>query len=86
MRPIDADAIVYDEIEPGCYAAFKNDIDAQPTIDAVQVIRCKDCKHSTAYYHGKHSALGMITYCCTQMLEWNLKADDYCSRAERKEE
>lgn len=25
--------------------AWKSDIDKMPTVDAVQVIRCKDCKH-----------------------------------------
>lgn len=91
MRPIDADTLYMNLVKMkdfGELTAKKaiRTVENEPTIDAVQVIRCKDCKHSTAYYHGKHSALGMITYCCTQMLECNLKADDYCSRAERKEE
>lgn len=50
-----------------------------------QVIRCKDCKFSKAYYHGSESDLGMFTYLCTQGL-YGMNADDYCSRAERKEE
>lgn len=53
--------------------------------DAVPVIRCKDCKFSKAYYHGSESDLGMFTYLCTQGL-YGMNADDYCSRAERKEE
>ena len=55
----------------------------QPPVDAVPVIRCKDCKFSKAYYHGSESNLGMFTYLCTQGLCKN--ADDYCSRAERKD-
>ena len=51
-----------------------------------ELIRCKDCKLSKEYYHGEHSELGMITYLCRRTLVWDLKADDYCSRAERKEE
>ena len=60
-------------------------IDEEPTVDAVPVIRCKDCKFSKAYYHGSESNLGMFTYLCTQGL-YGMNADDYCSRAERKEE
>ena len=50
-----------------------------------ELIRCKDCKFSKAYYHGSESNLGMFTYLCTQGL-YGMNADDYCSRAERKEE
>ena len=46
MRLIDADAlpkeISWDKIEN---TAFWETINEQPTIDAVPVIRCKDCKH-----------------------------------------
>ena len=47
----------------------------QPTVDAVQVIRCKDCKHWD----------GRVYYCevIDDSRDW--KADDYCSLAERKE-
>ena len=54
-------------------------------VDAMPVIRCKDCKFSKAYYHGSESNLGMFTYLCTQGL-YGMNEDDYCSRAERKEE
>ena len=50
-----------------------------------ELIRCKDCKFSKAYYHGSESNLGMFTYLCTQGL-YGMNADDYCSRAVRKEE
>ena len=50
-----------------------------------ELIRCKDCKFSKAYYHGSESNLGMFTYLCTQGL-YGMNADDFCSRAERKEE
>lgn len=33
-----------------------------------EIIRCKDCKFSKAYYHGSESNLGMFTYLCTQGL------------------
>lgn len=60
--------------------------DGEPDGEIIQeLIRCKDCKFSKAYYHGSESNLGMFTYLCTQGL-YGMNADDYCSRAERKEE
>ena len=61
------------------------DVMSLKQVDAVPVIRCKDCRFSKAYYHGSESNLGMFTYLCTQGL-YGMNADDYCSRAERKEE
>lgn len=89
MRLIDADAL-HEEFckfsnatgEDMTHAIFYAHI--APTIDAVPVIRCKDCKFSKAYYHGSESNLGMFTYLCTQGL-YGMNADDYCSRAERKD-
>lgn len=49
-----------------------------------ELIRCRECKFSKAYYHGLESNLGMFTYLCTQGL-YGMNADDYCSRAERKD-
>lgn len=53
------------------WAVAKRDIESLPSIDAVQVIRCKDCK----YY--KENTLACSRY--------GLEDDDYCSWAERKE-
>ena len=52
---------------------LKMELDEAPTIDAVQVVRCKDCK----YYEGKN------TYCANDRLA---TPDDYCSIGERREE
>ena len=82
MRLIDADELrdhwLYDTVGNE-YEYCPNDvlysIDCQPTVDAVQVVRCKDCK-----YHswGKYCKL-------TGDPEdiWN--DDDFCSFGERKE-
>lgn len=71
--PINETAEDYDEM-------FIGVIRRQPVL-----IRCKDCKFSKAYYHGSESNLGMFTYLCTQGL-YGMNADDYCSRAERKDD
>lgn len=60
---------------------FVDDIENAPTVDAVEVVRCRDCKHR---YNGVH---------CThpQLLSWSWGAirkcenDDFCSYGERKD-
>ena len=89
-RLIDAEALVYDfgEIDNGAQKRFDlfvtNEVIAeQPTIDAVPVIRCRDCKYCRTYYHGDNMP---FSYACDRMYLTNgLSLDDYCSRAERKE-
>ena len=79
MRLIDADAIIYDEIEEGFLAVTDWVIDAMPTIDAVPVIRCKDCK----YFYRLDEEEG------TCDLDWTIsrvrEAGHFCSWAERKD-
>ena len=47
-----------------------------PTVDAVEVVRCKDCKH---YYY---SAYAMRCVCDFDNKEWD--KDDFCSYGERR--
>lgn len=52
-----------------------------PTVDAVHVIRCKDCKYySCGTIEGKHLCMS-VKYRFTPTTE-----DEWCSRAEEKEE
>ena len=47
MRLIDADAIRYRDLSDGkglCYVVFLEDIKKLPTVDAVEVVRCEDCR------------------------------------------
>ena len=48
-------------------------IDNAPTVDAVEVVRCKDCKYADEY-----AMCGFV--------EWYNSKDDYCSRGERRED
>ena len=88
MRLIDADALkeqicnnVYpltDTFNSQDYGMFwtggiEKAIDEAPTIDAVQVVRCKDCKH----YDGSYPM------CCR--FEETFEPDDYCSFGENRE-
>lgn len=78
MRLIDVDALLnrmqedplFDLVERYGVSGV---IEAEPTIDAVPVIRCKDCK----YWNGSGK------YCDYEMSGLE---DDFCSWAKRKEE
>lgn len=49
-----------------------------PKADAVEVVRCKDCK-----YYNMNTGL----YVCNHLFTvFPMKPDDFCSRAERKDE
>lgn len=93
MRLIDADALrevhcegcSSEEIRNGC----KNDpvcatlmwVDEAPTIDAVPVVRCKDCKNvSMSGYTGKLFCTRPLgSYACVLT-----KKDNFCSYGERR--
>lgn len=84
MRLIDADALKFDIMcVYGSNPQYLNWLNHAPTVDAVPVIRCKDCKwYKTNYsWNGKEHRV-----CVIEAYEPVRKADDFCSRAERKEE
>ena len=88
-RLIDADALKYkqqvtykkgdsDELFVEWFITA-TEIDNAPTVDAVQVVRCKDCKCWTEWSNGTGS-------CSRVALDWlGTDADDFCSMAERKD-
>lgn len=47
-----------------------------PTVDAVEVVRCKDCRYCMKDYHGLW---------CFNDYEHNLQPNDFCSRGEKKD-
>lgn len=47
-----------------------------PVVDAVEVVRCKDCKHCLSDAHGLW---------CFRDYEYNLQPDDFCSHGERRD-
>ena len=91
MRLIDADATIY-ALNVASRGDSKDVIRnlvicfllASPTVDAVPVIRCKDCKYFRIYKHTDWTVelCGRIR---TTMAD-PVKEDDYCSKAEREEE
>ena len=86
MRPIDADELLkdpdfLDESIPE-RVIFAEAVKYAPTIDAVEVCRCKYCKHRTLA--GK--APFMFFLCShNNGLRENVKDNDFCSYGERKD-
>ena len=82
-RLIDANAMRADWLENGeneyVYDtnAVLDSIDSQPTIDAVPVVRCRDCK-----YHEDTHVAG-FEHCC--LYDLTMRHNDFCSYGERKE-
>ena len=74
MRLIDADALIEEAYADGAYGYVdaKQIADA-PAVDAVEVVRCRDCK----YYDGK--------WLCKISGVPSRKPCDFCSHGERKE-
>ena len=77
MRLIDADKIdtcscVYDEPEEVC-ERIRN----APTVDAVLVVRCRDCKHARIPPASTNDVF------CGYLTKWH-KKDDFCSYGERR--
>ena len=80
MRPIDADELMEKYHKTPVWDSWV-EINNAPTIDAVPVVRCKDCKHeiSTADIRARTGS-----YWCNYKLQ-PCDADDFCSYGERKE-
>lgn len=83
MRLIDGDALikrldycVSQGLGGNIAYMFKDMVDEAPTVDAVPVIRCKDCK-----YRDEQSA-----NCTRFRKDWYVQGNSFCSWAERKEE
>lgn len=77
MRLIDADALKFDIMcVYGSNPQYINWLNHAPAVDAVEVVRCKDC-----FYRNDKGYCNLIP-----VIEMEMDDDDYCSRAERKEE
>lgn len=83
MRLIDADALwdeLTEDLEDGdvLYRIPPSYIDDAPTVDAVPVVRCKDCKYyKPDEYECGCDFAGGLPY---------VKAGDFCSYGERNED
>ena len=83
-RLIDANALIKEANSDGAYGYVdaKQIADA-PTVDAVPVVRCKDCNH---YKPQKKSAhLENRANYCNRVVTIKVQPDDFCSYGERKD-
>lgn len=81
MRLIDGDKLERQEYwgNERCFDYVDaEDIDNAPTVDAVEVVRCKDCKHSWEDLGGLTCSHGVCVDCV-------VLGDFYCANGERKE-
>lgn len=63
----------------GIYDELKERLDDAPTIDAVKVIRCKNCKYSS-----DNKVYGCRIESFNYDMNTRMYANDFCSRAERR--
>ena len=58
-------------------------LEAAPTVDSVEVVRCRDCK----FYELKYYPDGKQRMCCenNNAIWTTTKPDDFCSYGERKD-
>ena len=86
MRPVDEDAIYNEalehhqkgEIEDWEFDSIINYLDGAPTINTVEIVYCKDCKHRTETGncgHPRHHGILPSAY-----------PYDFCNYGERREE
>ena len=67
---------------PGARLVYWDDIEAAPTVDAVPVVRCKDCVNGTVFVNKQ----GGAEYVDCVLDDYSVrKPTDYCSYGERKE-
>lgn len=92
MRMIDADKLRKDVLYlPNCYNGYSDTydkamildlVDEQPTVDAVPVVRCKNCKYCSV---DRYADGNVPDYVCIEM-DTIVEPDDFCSREERRDE
>lgn len=90
MRLIDADAIckvcIDEFLAATCDHCVIKEYKLNKSIDAVPVVRCKDCKHSELYFFADNGTTRIEQYKCVhhRMGVNVLEPDDFCSCGERR--
>ena len=94
-RLIDANALIaeYDRVHIGEPGKARNLIADAPTVDAVEVVRCRECKHWGDEDGKLQSSDGVLFARCkihNYLLDgrhtgWCPTENDFCSYGERKE-
>ena len=93
-RLIDANAVLAKQFTSGLSDAsgnyyghadviFADDIENAPTVDAVEVVRCKDCRR--CFKHTTKRNKQIMWLCMRNEMEVCVRPDDFCSYGERRE-
>ena len=83
MRLIDADVLLNEANSDGAYGYVDaKQISEVPTVNAVEVVRCKDCKHYRPQKKSAHWE-NRANY-CGRMVTIKVQPYDFCSYGERK--
>ena len=59
-------------------------IENAPTVDAVEVVRCKDCKHYHQYHYGKTEDLCEWGKCQLINMDVDMPENGFCCFGERR--
>lgn len=91
MRLIDADAFIQmmeekcdpeSTLDPWVLSVCRGGVKMMPTVDAVPVVRCRDCK----YFDSGTDEDGKLFFKCLGWVYGGTSEDDFCSHGERKGE
>ena len=83
-RLIDADALIDEANSDGAYGYVDaKQISEAPTIDAVEIVRCRDCKHYKPQKKSAHWE-NRANY-CNRIVTIKVQPYDFCSHGEQKE-
>ena len=85
-RLIDADALLEKMKRTSRYFDVVFDVEEMPTVDAVEVVRCRKCKHwkpSGSKAGNSFSDMEYIGGC--EFTKYYRRESDFCSYGERKE-
>lgn len=81
-RLIDANALPVTTLTDGGYwtkdVVYKKNVDAALTVDAVEVVRCRDCKHMIPQSH--------MRYCTVWHGANGMGDEGFCNYGERRRE
>ena len=84
MRLIDADVLIDEANSDGAYGYVDaKQISEVPTIDAVEIVRCRDCKHYRPQKKSAHWE-NSANY-CNRVVTIKVQPDDFCYYGERKD-
>lgn len=81
MRLIDADELkgkAFADPDDGEYFVYCQDIDEAPTVDAIPVVRCRDCEYLV------NAAVNANGFLICGVSDMEITTEDFCSHGERR--